>query len=417
MDLDQRFADSMGALLGPSFPSEIGLAVSGGGDSMAMLTLAHNWTKRWGVNLRVVTVDHGFRPEAAEEAAMVAEECATLGWPHETLRWKWDGKGNKMQAAREARLRLINGWRGSLRHVLFAHTRDDVAEGFLMRLARGAGVEGLAAMAPRRRVHGIEVVRPCLDMGREELRHYLTVLKGRWADDPTNDDPSFDRARMRRLLSMLEDEGLGAEVLSGAAQRMARARRALAARAAQAWGEAGREGQGCGVPTGEILFSRGRFAALERDTQLRLLAAALMWVSGNPLRPRITALEPLLDRLLSGGGGTLHGCEAVAERSDIRIFGEFKANATCLERGPQDRPALWSCDLRGLRKLGEDGWCQLPGDARVRHPHRAARALPSVWEGDMLRACPALGFGPKVTLEFLPMGARSLTFRQFLMTH
>ncbi|WP_425071180.1 tRNA lysidine(34) synthetase TilS [Sagittula sp. S175] len=416
MSLDRRFAESMGALLGPSFPSEIGLAVSGGGDSMAMLLMAHNWTRDWGVGLRVVTVDHGLRPEAAEEAAMVGEECAALGWPHAVLRWSWDGRGNKMEAAREGRLRQIEGWRGSLRHVLFAHTRDDVAEGFLMRLARGAGVDGLSAMAARRRVHGFDVVRPCLGMGRAELRHYLTVLKGRWVDDPSNDDPSYDRARMRRLLAVLQDEGLGAEVLAGAAGRMGRAREALAMRAADAWEQAGREGANDGVPTGEILFYRGVFERIERDTQLRLLAAALMWVSGNPLRPRIAPLEALMDRLLSGGAGTLHGCEAVAERSEIRVFRELSALGVA--RGTL-WDGRWSCDAHGLRALGEDGWQLLAEENRARHPFRAARSLPSLWEGDRLVACPALGLATRTTgpLEFLPMGTRSLSFRQFLMTH
>lgn len=382
-----------------------------------MLTLAHNWTRVWGVGLRVVTIDHGLRPEAAAEAAMVAEECALLGWPHDTLRWQWDGQGNKMQAAREGRLALIDGWRGTLRHVLFAHTRDDIAEGFLMRLARGAGVDGLSAMAARRRVHGFDVIRPCLDMGREELRHYLKTLQGRWVEDPSNDDPAYDRARARQLLSVLEAEGLGVDVLAQAAARMGRARDALSARAADVWDQAGEEGAIDGRPTGEILFYRGRFEALERDTQLRLLAAALMWVSGQGLRPRIAPLEALLDRLLSGGTGTLHGCEAACERSEIRIFRELKAVMDAPRHGPL-WDGRWSCDAHGLRALGEDGWRLLPVENRARHPHRAARSLPSLWQGDVLLACPAVNFGDTpAEIELLPMGMRALTFRQFLVTH
>jgi tRNA(Ile)-lysidine synthase len=71
---------------------------------MAMLALSHDWARHMGVGLWVVTVDHGLRPESAEEAAMVAAECAALGHPHATLRWRWDGQGNLQDAARRARL-------------------------------------------------------------------------------------------------------------------------------------------------------------------------------------------------------------------------------------------------------------------------------------------------------------------------
>ena len=90
--LAERFAGQMGQLLGPDFPKDIALAVSGGGDSMAMLVLAHDWARVWGVGLWVVTVDHGLRAESGAEAIMVADECAALDHPHATLRWHWDGR-------------------------------------------------------------------------------------------------------------------------------------------------------------------------------------------------------------------------------------------------------------------------------------------------------------------------------------
>src|SRR6056297_1647345 len=317
----------MGQLIGPAFPSDIALAVSGGGDSMAMLTLAHNWTRVWGVRLWVVTVDHGLRPESVSEATMVAEECAVLGWPHAVLTWHWDGQGNVMDAARRARLDLIDRWRGNVRHVLMAHTRDDVAETLLMRLLRGAGVEGLSAMAPRQEVFpdgtsrgeiagdlpppgggaGFNLIRPCLDMRRAELRHYLSVLRGRWVDDPTNVDPAYDRARLRALI---HEAGLDVDALADTANAMARSRNALRARAAQVWQQIGREDTG----TGELSFVRDGFAAVERDTQMRLLAKGLQYVATAPHRPRGPAVEGLLDRVLSGGCGTLHGCDVRMER-------------------------------------------------------------------------------------------------------
>ena len=268
--LDSHFAGVMGDLLGPEFPDEIGLAVSGGGDSMALLTLAHNWTRHMGVGLRVVTVDHGLRPESGAEAALVAAECAALGHRYDVLRWQgWDGSGNLQEAARTARLRLIGRWRGGLRHVLMAHTLDDQAETVLMRLARGSG---LAGMADRRFVPqatedgGFWLMRPLLTVRRAELRHYLTVLKGAWVEDPSNADRRFDRVRMRQALEVLAPLGLDAAALAETAGRMARAQAALRARAAEAATRAVR------VQHGDLLMDRDALAALEAETRLRLLA-------------------------------------------------------------------------------------------------------------------------------------------------
>lgn len=434
---DARFAASMGSLLGPEFPSDIALAVSGGGDSMAMLYLAHNWTRSWGVRLWVVTVDHGLRPESAAEAGMVAGTCRDLGWPHATLRWHWDGAGNLQDAARRARLALIDRWRGSIRHVLFAHTLDDTAETFVMRLVRGSGVEGLSAMAPRRRVvphgeapaplsegeiaartrppgaapgapPGFEVVRPLLGERRKDLRFYLGVLKGRWVEDPGNEDPAFGRARIRRLLADLEAEGLGVEPIAETAARLARARAALEARAADVASRIARRAECCGVPTGDLLLDRDGLAKVETDTQLRVLAAALQWVASAPYRPRARPLEALLDRLLSGGGGTLHGCELRVEGAAIRVFREHAAlrgmeTPACAGRRWDARwQVVQPRETHVIRALGPEGWAQVETKPPGAPPARAAHALPALFDGTHLAACPALGIGAPEALSLRP---------------
>jgi tRNA(Ile)-lysidine synthase len=458
VSLDQRFADAMGQHLGPDFPMDIGLAVSGGGDSMAMLYLAHNWAHRWGLRLWVCTVNHGLRAEAADEAAMVADECAALGWPHATLRWHWDGTGNKMDAARRGRLEMIDRWRGVLRHVLMAHTRDDLAETFLMRLARGSGVEGLSAMEAVRQVRhsGLRsldaqefdgalpqqwerikggpgrlghfaVVRPCLEMSRAELRHYLTVLKGCWVDDPSNDDPSYDRVKMRQALPALAELGLDVATLAATAERMTRARGALQARAVQVWGEIGQEGRSGHATTGEILFVRDGFERTERDTQLRLLAAALQYTASAEYRPRAEPLEALLDRLLGGGGGTLHGCEARMEQGQLRVCREFKAVTETVV--PHAAYQLWDGRWRvfasafretegvEIRALGDAGWSQVKDKPEGCPPYHAARSLPALWQGETLLACDALGIGPGAMTRLWPMGREMYGFKAFLMSH
>ncbi|MGX9355289.1 tRNA lysidine(34) synthetase TilS [Roseobacteraceae bacterium S113] len=442
----------MGAHLGPDFPSDIGLAVSGGGDSMAMLALAHEWARVWGVRLWVVTVDHGLRPEAADEAAMVARECAALGHPHATLRWAWDGVGNMQARAREARLALIDQWRGVVTHVLMAHTRDDVAETYLIRLARQAGVEGLAAMQAKRRVElgagnilakesydgqvpppfepggtragWFHIVRPCLDMGREELRHYIRTLSVPWADDPSNEDPAYERVRARQALRPLTDLGVDVEVLAGSAVRMARAADALRARAAQVWAEIGQEGRMGDAPTGEILFSREGFEEVERETQMRLLSYALSYVAGQSYRPREAPLEALLERLLGGGGGTLHGCEVRMERDQCRVFREYAAVADeTLAGAAGGAVRLWDgrwhmrcAPGTRVRALGEDGWALVETVAEGAPPFVSARSLPSLWRGGRLLACPGVGFG-QAPARLWPMGKEMFSFRAFILSH
>ncbi|MCU4654482.1 tRNA lysidine(34) synthetase TilS [Roseibacterium sp. SDUM158016] len=434
--LSDRFAARMGALLGPDFPSDIALAVSGGGDSMAMLALAHGWARPMGVRIWVVTVDHGLRPESAGEAAMVAAECAALGHPHATLRWHWDGQGNLQDAARRGRLALIDRWRGGIGHVLFAHTQDDVAETFLMRLARGSGVEGLSAMADRRLVRphpgapaplaaedvtrtatppdrprpvgdmpedgaGFHVIRPLLGEARAELRHYADTLKVPYVDDPSNDDPRFDRARARAALAGL---GIGGAEIAATATRLARAREALEARAASVAQEVV-ESEAIGV----LRIVRDAFARVERDTQLRLLAAALQWVGGSEYRPRAAPLEALLDRALAGGGGTLSGAQLAVTREHLEIFREYAAVAG--HEVPTGPAQLWDGrwmvhgpEIAGLtlRALGDDGWSQLPEGARATLRHAIARTMPAVFGGPDLVACPPLGHGSTAVAEFRP---------------
>ena len=430
--LPGRFAARMGQLLGPDFPGAIALAVSGGGDSMAMLTLAHDWARVWGVGLWVVTVDHGLRAESAAEAALVARECAHLGHPHATLRWHWDGTGNLQDAARRARLSLIDRWRGGLSHVLFAHTQDDVAETFLMRLARGSGVEGLAAMSDSRRVRphrdvpapippedvsqtaappgtgpdagaGFRVIRPLLAETRADLRHHVRTLQVPFVDDPSNADPRFGRARARAALAALADLGIETASLAATADRMARAARALRLRAAAVAADLVLV-DAHGTPG----FARDGFAAIERDTQARLLAGLLQLVASARYRPRAAALEALLDRVLAGGGGTLHGAEVRVGRSRVEILRE----AAALEGREAAPGQLWDARWRlhgpaldgtTIRALGDAGWAQLPRAAPPdAPPFHIARTLPAAFAGDRLVAFAPAKFGPAHAVEFVP---------------
>ncbi|MGL4319255.1 MAG: tRNA lysidine(34) synthetase TilS, partial [Paracoccaceae bacterium] len=198
-----------------AFPPEgfnkVGVAVSGGGDSIALLHLMHRIAPHAGWDVQAVTVDHALRHESAREAAGVSDYCATLGIPHSTLHWDHGViAGNVMDAARQARKRLIGDWaRGlGISHIAMGHTADDQAETFLMGLARASGLNGLSGMRRVWREHGVMWGRPVLGHSRAELRSYLRRHGIAWVDDPTNDDDSFTRIKARKALVALAPLGI-----------------------------------------------------------------------------------------------------------------------------------------------------------------------------------------------------------------
>ncbi|WP_066558584.1 tRNA lysidine(34) synthetase TilS [Croceicoccus bisphenolivorans] len=202
MNLPVRFAQEC-ARLGLGNGETLGLAVSGGPDSLALLVLAQQAMPS---AIKVATVDHGLRPEAADEAAFVARTCADLGVPHETLHVSLEPGGNVQARARGERYAALGAWasREGLRFVATAHHADDIAETLLMRLNRASGIRGLGAMRERGMMPGrsdIMLIRPLLTMPRAELAMIVERAGLEAVDDPSNADPAYDRARVRQGLA------------------------------------------------------------------------------------------------------------------------------------------------------------------------------------------------------------------------
>ncbi|MEO0327007.1 MAG: tRNA lysidine(34) synthetase TilS [Pseudomonadota bacterium] len=186
------------------------LAVSGGSDSLALLHLANAWRKKVSANLKVVTVDHGLRPEAAAEAAFVASVCEGLGIRHLTLAWEGLKPSSGIaEAARQARYMLIEEFALDVgaKTILTGHTQDDQAETVLMRNARKKSRQsrGLAGMGSSMSLaQGTKVIRPLLSVSRKSLREYLTIRGQSWVEDPSNFDTAYERVRARNTLHNLE---------------------------------------------------------------------------------------------------------------------------------------------------------------------------------------------------------------------
>ena len=284
------------------------LAVSGGPDSIALMWLAARWRRALtrGPQLVAVTIDHGLRAEAAREARDVKRLARSLDLPHRTLRWTGPKpKAGLPAAAREARYRLLAraARAGGATHILTGHTRDDQAETLLMRMLRGSGIAGLAAMARETERDGVWLARPLLDIPKSRLIATLQKVRIDFADDPTNQDVSFTRPRLRAILPVLAEEGGDSRNLARLAARLARANAAvevLADGAARYLALSDRDPQRPG-------FDAGAFTALPEEIRVRLLKRAIdrAGYEGPAELGKVETLLAALDQAVAGGVGKL----------------------------------------------------------------------------------------------------------------
>ena len=284
----------------------MGLAVSGGPDSLAMLVLAHQTITGL---FEVATVDHGLRLQAADEAAMVALLCARLGIAHRTLKLDLAAGTAVQERARNARYAALAAWlRGcNLAALVTGHHADDQAETLVMRLNRGAGVRGLAGMRPRATVPGdpaLALLRPLLGWRRAELRTVAEQAGLSPSDDPTNRDLRFERARIRADLAGAS--WIDPAALAISARYLADADAALDWAATSEWRAV------------EWVAATCAYAPIApRAVRLRVLERIVTHLGG--LAPRGRGLARWLDALESGGVATLGGVRGDGRRMPWRF--------------------------------------------------------------------------------------------------
>jgi tRNA(Ile)-lysidine synthase len=281
----------------------IGVAVSGGPDSLALLLLAA--AVRPG-RVEAITVDHALRAESRAEAEQVAVVCAGLGVTHEirTVAWAETPDSAIQERAREARYRLIADWLRERRlcAVCTAHHRDDQAETLLMRLMRGAGVRGLAAIRPASPLPGaphLRLLRPLIDWPRSELVEVCAAAGVEPAADPSNEDCQFERVRVRQQIAALN---LDAEALARSADHLRAADEAIGWAVEREW--QARVSQS----DDRLDYDPGDAPAEIRRRIVGRIIATLAGEGDGELRGR--ELDRLLDALESGTVATLRGVRA-----------------------------------------------------------------------------------------------------------
>jgi tRNA(Ile)-lysidine synthase len=270
------------------------LAVSGGPDSTALLKLAADWRVADLARPQIfaATIDHGLRPESQVEARDVAALAQKLGVPHSILLWEGEKPTSRLQEkARAARYRLLVAHAREIGAdcIVTAHHADDQAETVLMRMARGSGIAGLAGMRPVASLDGLSLVRPLLDIPKSGLVAFCHAQDLAFAEDASNINPRYARARWRLLADTLAGQGLTARRLARLAQRAARADDALAAMAQTLAKEVVTRG-----PEGVSVNFRALLAGPE-EAGLRVLIAEVENLSAAPLR--LQRLESAFERL------------------------------------------------------------------------------------------------------------------------
>ena len=382
-EIDAHFSKDM--------PQALGVAVSGGSDSMALLVLLCDFARRNTIALFCATVDHGLRPGATAEAQSVARFCAAQSVPHATLNWVgWDGRGNTQNAARVARYKLLADWARAqeIGHIALGHTQDDQAETVLMGLARASGVDGLSAMAARREDLGICWHRPMLAIPRAALRGYLNARGVAWCEDPSNADARFERIKARRALTMLADLGVDRASLAQVARNMGQARRALEHQTRQAAQDLIR------LRGGGVSLSWAAFDALPAEIARRLLLAAIDWIAAPPQAPRQKALSAAIAAVRTSNSATVSGCRLIRQGDAFWIFRELHAVAELRGAVSEIWDGRWQItgDQRAkaieISALGETGLLECRDWRATGLPRALLAGTPAVWHGNALVAAP-----------------------------
>ena len=377
LTLDQAVADRLSSRLEAHARHPVALALSGGGDSVALLHLATGWARAHGRRLLALTVDHGLNPDSARWTAFAERTAREAGADWRGLTWTGPKPAAGLSAiARLARHRLIaEGAReAGARVVLFAHTADDVAEGEVMR-AEGSTLGHLREWTPSPawpEGRGLMLLRPMLGARRAEIRDWLQGRGAGWIDDPANEDMRFGRSRARASLLLMRDGG-GSRAVGE-----------------QPTPSLERKDDGPAVVRSSPLPVGEGAVELDRATDGAVLSATLVCAGGGDRLPRGDRLGTILRRLAAGDDFTATLCgarlEAVGDQVLVtREAGEFLRRPSAPLPLAPDAETVW--DGRWAITADEPGWFVGPAAGRMATlpaaDHAVLKALPPSARGAM----------------------------------
>lgn len=280
--------------------SSIAVGLSGGPDSMALTKLLSLWSASVdGPNIHALIVDHGLRKEAAEEARSTLEQVQD--WPKVTAEILncdlAEQETRLMEAARDARYAVLAQYcsKNTIQHLCLGHHREDQAETFLFRLAKGSGLDGLSAIRPEQEYGGLTLVRPLLVVPKQALIETCETYNVPFIQDPSNESEDFARVRLRQSADILAEEGLTSKRLESTARRLNRAREALESMSDKVFDEILLEKDTC-----RIVFNMPKFQQQLDELALRIISKAIRQLNPDEdYLPRMEKIEDLCADLKS----------------------------------------------------------------------------------------------------------------------
>jgi tRNA(Ile)-lysidine synthase len=306
-DLAQTVGEVLDRRLSRDSQRRIVVALSGGGDSLALLLAAHAWAKRAGRELLVLTVDHRLRPQSAQWTQACGTTAERLGLAFSALAWTGEKPTTGLPAAaRAARHALLADAArdAGARVILMGHTADDGLEARVMRAA-GSTTPEAREWAPSPawpQGRGLFLLRPMVSLRRADIRDWLRARGERWIEDPTNEDLAYARPRARQALAR------------GACASAAMSSASAAALALTCRPE----------PGGGFALARADLRTADTEILVRFVSAVCLCAAGTARPPSRERVERLAARLTENARfvATLAGARIDARATEVRFLRE-----------------------------------------------------------------------------------------------
>jgi tRNA(Ile)-lysidine synthase len=302
---------------------QIAVAISGGCDSLALTLALNDFCKKNKIKIQALTIDHGIRKNSKIEAKKVGELLKKFKIPHKilTIAKKQIPQKNIEANLREIRYEMLTDFckKNDIEFLFFGHHLGDIAENFLIRLFRGSGLDGLSPIQKISEVNYIKIIRPFLEISKDELKNYLIAKNIEWFEDETNDDEKFLRNKIRKFLASFDDKNLFEKRIYQASLEISKTR--------DFFDEimSGYELEIIEQTADNItIINRGKLGEVNQAIALKILAKILMKIGDKKYKPRKEKLIRFFEYLIAEGvikKREFYGCVVEKYRDEkVKIY-------------------------------------------------------------------------------------------------